>query len=1000
MERNGGPYTDFVHQLNPRSSTTDTLTTTIAKTIPRSTIKSICSSQFDIIQDAKIRVYSHKLLKHGEGNSELNDSLVLYWLENSNIYLTGLKLLFDNQIFKHSNCHELMIGMFVYNHYILHYIIPALTIDSIEDQGFIQGLQSISNKFTEKKSCQEELLMALQEANSIIRESNFGTGKKRKSLQRSQKINFKNIQDDLYPTTPNGTNDDEELETQEENGLFGVESSDSESNSNSDTPSDVPAGKSHDNNSINYDDEVAENPYEIPSTQEPINSDTQFAIDYMDQDELFELLKEGCKILLVDLRPFDQFLKSHIENMNDVINVDVQILTNVDTFEELMHSLQIGNIDFYSKLSNFHKYKYLIYYSHEPKLNFEELKFHNIMSLELQRLKNSQKYMSDTKILKLDGGFNEWMYLYGNEHIRSFADNSSSKKSSFNCPPPTSPPPPTPQARDYTNSYQNYPKGIEQPHFQTLQPSIDPTSSHQSYRNIEQPQGQFQSLQPSNELSSFAGNRLSALYASNVSSQSLYSNGKKQPLYQQPYQQQYPVVPQPQPQPQQYPVAPLQVKQQPQPQQVRMPLAYVRLFNYGSTCYINSMIQCLFTVSYFRRLITDDKKLSRVLRTENDSLSLELNRIFKEFQYVNGSTTIRPNNLMRLCSKLKPDLNIPNEQQDTSQFFYFIMDRLHNELKIEDTLQNREIYSTQNPETDPFTNLISNEAYIKWHTTLIKNEGVSPITKLFQIQHQMNLRCQRCGYESINYDYSFMLNLNMDGNEHHLSDLIKKNLEKEELSDRLGNAWNCPQCEKYSKELKELNKILQQQQQQHQQQQETNTHKKRTFFKFNKKETTSTSSSPPEQPIQPLEFLTDEEQSKYIHYTELLNIQSKSFKSTTFIKLPQILIIYLSKFSATGSRKLSTPLKYPTSLTFKINRDGVEVVYEYGLSCWIDHLGNSITQGHYTAVVNRDNNWIYCDDDRFHLFDVGVGGNTQTQSQRHGLEIKDGDAYMLFYRQL
>ncbi|GME95145.1 unnamed protein product [Ambrosiozyma monospora] len=167
-------------------------------------------------------------------------------------------------------------------------------------------------------------------------------------------------------------------------------------------------------------------------------------------------------------------------------------------------------------------------------------------------------------------------------------------------------------------------------------------------------------------------------------------------------------------------------------------------------------------------------------------------------------STIRPNRFLGLCNRLKPDFRIPYEQQDTSHFLYFLLDRLHDELKVEDTPEHRASYATGDYETDPFSYFCDTPEYIKWNDNLLKHEGVSPINRAFQIQQQTTLECGRCRFKSKNYDYSSMLHLNLNGSEQYLETLIRQNLKPENLSEDLGNAWKCPNCEKLARELDDL----------------------------------------------------------------------------------------------------------------------------------------------------------------------------------------------------
>ncbi|GMF08115.1 unnamed protein product [[Candida] boidinii] len=236
-------------------------------------------------------------------------------------------------------------------------------------------------------------------------------------------------------------------------------------------------------------------------------------------------------------------------------------------------------------------------------------------------------------------------------------------------------------------------------------------------------------------------------------SSNMYNNNNNQQLQQQIY-----TAPQFTPQAQMIPI-----NEQQSVYDIKNPI--VKLYNYQNTCYINSMIQCLFNTTHFRSLYINDT----YRRTLNDefsklSLSFAFSELFKHFVFASGREIVKPSQFLSICNKIRPDFNIPVEQQDTSQFLYFLMDRLHTEVSILDTPQNRIDFKTQNVNNDPFRDFSTNKDYLKWHKTLLKNEGVSPIGKFFQIQTETRLKCSRCGHKTYNYDHSIMLTLNFQSN--------------------------------------------------------------------------------------------------------------------------------------------------------------------------------------------------------------------------------------------
>lgn len=584
----------------------------------------------------------------------------------------------------------------------------------------------------------------------------------------------------------------------------------------------------------------------------------------------------------------------------------------------------------------------------------------------------------------------------------------------------------------------------------------------------------------------------------------------------------------------------------------------VKLYNYQNTCYINSMIQCLFNTTHFRSLYINDT-YKRTLNNDFSKLSLSFafSELFKHFVFASGREIVKPSQFLSICNKIRPDFNIPVEQQDTSQFLYFLMDRLHTEVSILDTPQNRIDFKTQNVNNDPFRDFSTNKDYLKWHKTLLKNEGVSPIGKFFQIQTETRLKCSRCGHKTYNYDHSIMLTLNFQSNSSkkstssslssssssslfnsnhddngngsnnafnengsidpdsqtskvidlfastrhskkskfmnfnnktdiNLHEMISNVLANEELSEALDNAWNCPNCEKLSKFVKEFkengyssnnpssqtsideygsgtgsssstngfkyetnynsmsndNSYIDYNNKEKEKDKEKDKEKekekdkdkdkdkdktKKSLFsrlkQISKKDATKRLSQDMENfqnDFSSFNIRTDKNSEKnstknngkitedtgdivnsyedeYKRYKEAKKILSKpnvSIRSTNFIKLPTVLVIYLARFDH-YSRKITRNVTFPSLLSFELFReDNTVSTYKYRLTGWIDHLGTNLSSGHYTSFVNKAMNndssdspdcWIYCDDDRV----------KQVELPRD--EITDSNVYMLFY---
>jgi ubiquitin carboxyl-terminal hydrolase 7/11 len=420
------------------------------------------------------------------------------------------------------------------------------------------------------------------------------------------------------------------------------------------------------------------------------------------------------------------------------------------------------------------------------------------------------------------------------------------------------------------------------------------------------------------------------------------------------------------------------------------------LKNFGSSCYINLTIQLLFGLFQFKAIFANlnyvryikDPKFLKIMKHHGNSkasqlLSEAISGLLKSFQ-AHGGAAIAPTKFLRISSSIKPDFNIPNEQQDAQEFLLFVLERLHDELSYK-VLDEREM----EPETleryiqkwNININIKDKEYYLNWYKSLVKSEGNSPINDLFQGHLQNKLICNKCGYESTNYSPFTILSLPIpDYNVRiNLSDCLRYYTQDETLSG--DNAWNCPKCSKNKDgdHLSPPNTL---------DNHPVFTSKRSGIFKLGRR-----SKSPSRDKAKANAAAKDSKKD------------SVSVKTLNFIKLPQILFIHLSRFSMTSmTDKVNKVIKYPLELKFNNYSNNINHEITYKLVGLINHYGN-LKSGHYTSLVNKaipsSNNddinhpcWCYFDDDAVRI------------NLRHGdinkpnidfNELNSRDVYVLCY---
>lgn len=479
-------------------------------------------------------------------------------------------------------------------------------------------------------------------------------------------------------------------------------------------------------------------------------------------------------------------------------------------------------------------------------------------------------------------------------------------------------------------------------------------------------------------------------------------------------------------------------------------LSITGLRNLGNTCYINSIMQCLFATREFRDLFISSayKKFLKANKNKIPQLSNGFYLLFKKM-YLNGGCSVVPISFLKICNILRPDLKIPDDQQDTTEFLMLILDKLHDELSNQDNVVNE--YPNLILYDEQELNVKEND-YKRWFDKNVIGNGLSPIDDIFQGQIEHSLQCQRCGHSSYNYSTFYILSLaipkpTMTGfsksKRVKLEDCFDMYTSDEVLSGE--NAWECPHCCKISDDYKDIvkkNKVTKQLIKDQAASSSKSSSLKSGIFGFSRhhdhhhsnigrdalktSQKVGRSLSPfrvlggggggsssstnndesyykkkTEQDSLKLEKLAQKENIKEIK-DEMKQWKTKKLitvKTLNFLTLPKTLIIHLSRFYYDLTKKNDTIITYPLILEIP-TKNGKVVKYKlYGL---VNHTGNLIS-GHYTSLVNKETKHsLESDAQKWYYFDDEVvKEETKHGDYNRGIaKISSSNVYVLFYERM
>ncbi|HEY9703594.1 MAG TPA: ubiquitin carboxyl-terminal hydrolase family protein [Allocoleopsis sp.] len=196
------------------------------------------------------------------------------------------------------------------------------------------------------------------------------------------------------------------------------------------------------------------------------------------------------------------------------------------------------------------------------------------------------------------------------------------------------------------------------------------------------------------------------------------------------------------------------------------------LRNLGKTCYINSVVQAICSISPFTQRLIKDRKLLR--KAKDNSLVLSF-MILMSCLIDSKDTLIEPLTFTSEISK-KFEKNKPH---DSHEFLTFLLEALHicfSEKKVEIV--------------NNFASKHSRNAKIEWNGSFQGKSSV--ITELFYGQYISKVTCRTCDFDTFNYQPFNALILQCPKKKCNISSLLKSHF----LQDFVYKT--CDTCSKYN----------------------------------------------------------------------------------------------------------------------------------------------------------------------------------------------------------
>ena len=224
------------------------------------------------------------------------------------------------------------------------------------------------------------------------------------------------------------------------------------------------------------------------------------------------------------------------------------------------------------------------------------------------------------------------------------------------------------------------------------------------------------------------------------------------------------------------------------------------LKNIGATCYINTLIQCLCSCSYFVNFILSEKYLDRI---QNDNVYF-----IKELKSIVNSLLVDGNSLIPVrflkTLKLKFDFIDINQQNDLHEILLLILNKMNEEIKISDTLKyfDTNILRRSINNSDTEYKKLDDKCYKIWYE--LHKKEYSELVELFYGHSISQIVCGNCNFIHHNNEFFNILDLEIPEKDPKIPidiyDCIEKHTSIEFLNYNIDDdKWKCDVCNESKK---------------------------------------------------------------------------------------------------------------------------------------------------------------------------------------------------------
>jgi len=219
---------------------------------------------------------------------------------------------------------------------------------------------------------------------------------------------------------------------------------------------------------------------------------------------------------------------------------------------------------------------------------------------------------------------------------------------------------------------------------------------------------------------------------------------------------------------------------------------YNGLPNMGNTCYLNAVLQCLFSTELFIQIFITDK-----ITLIGNCIPITISFVNLLKVYLSDSVA-NPQEFLEIFSK-KYKLFSGNSQQDSHEFLNYLLDSIHSNLEVSKnvdslSIQAKEYLNLLNTPEEAYLQRLIKESNDSWAKYLIKEN--TEIARIFYGQLKSTVECGSCSHKEHTFEpfSTLPLNINYGHPEITLETCLNEFEKPEIIPLDLNNSWICPKC--------------------------------------------------------------------------------------------------------------------------------------------------------------------------------------------------------------